>query len=267
MRRLPIFHVDVFHSGPFSGNPAAVVPLDAWIDDELMLAIAAQNRLSETAFFVGGRGAHRLRWFTPEVEVKLCGHATLAAAHVLFEALASSADELRFDTRSGELTVARHAEALVMTLPRWTLVPAPDVPPALERGLGVTPEALYGVTTDDNWFAVLGCEDVVRSLDPDFAALARLHPAGVVVTAPGQVSDCVCRYFAPSYGVPEDPGTGSIHCGLAPYWAERLGKRRIHSRQLSARGAELVCESMDERTLIFGRARIYLEGSIFVPWT
>lgn len=266
MRKLAIFHVDAFHSGPFSGNPAAVVPLEAWLEDTAMLAIAAQNRLSETAFFVAGEAAYALRWFTPEVEVELCGHATLASAHVLYEELGvAAAEALRFETRSGALTVVRDGGLLRMSLPRWRLVAAPNVPGALATGLGVTPAELYRASTGDNWFAVLDSAVAVRELRPDLAALARLHPAGVAVTAPGETSDCVCRYFAPSYGVPEDPGTGSIHCGLAPYWAERLGKRRIHSRQLSARGAELYCEAADDHTFVAGRARTYLSGSIFVP--
>jgi PhzF family phenazine biosynthesis protein len=265
MRTLQIFHVDAFCTGPFSGNPAAVVPLEAWPDDAQLGAIAAQNNLSETAFFRAEGVGYRLRWFSPAAEVTLCGHATLAAAHVLFEELGAQGEMLRFSTSSGELTVTRGGETLSMSLPRWTLVPAAEVPRELESGLGVAPEALYNVSSGDNWFAVLGSEQAVRDVRPDFASLVRLHPAGVAVTAPGDASDCVCRYFAPSYGVPEDPGTGSIHCGLAPYWAARLGKTRIHSRQVSARGAELICETTADRTLVAGRARTYLEGSIRVP--
>lgn len=265
MRTLPIFHVDAFNTGPFSGNPAAVVPLEEWPDDALLHAIAAQNNLSETAFFLPDGDAYPLRWFTSEAEVQLCGHATLATAHVLFDELGAEGEMLRFSTLSGELTVARGSGVLRMTLPRWTLAAVAETPPALESGLGIAPEAVYNVTTGDNWFAVLDSERAVRDLRPDFAALARLHPAGVAVTAPGDASDCVCRYFAPSYGVPEDPGTGSIHCALAPYWAARLGKAHIHSRQVSVRGAELFCEVAADKTLVAGRARTYLRGAISVP--
>ena len=262
--RLPIFQVDAFSMGPFSGNPAAVVPLDAWLETTLMQAIAEQNALSETAFFVPEGDAFGLRWFTPEVEVRLCGHATLAAGVVLFEELGIDRAVLEFATASGTLEVRRDGSRYGLRLPRWDLEAVGEVPERLAAGLGRQPLELLTVPTRDNWFAVFANEAVLRDLVPDFRALRDLHPAGVVATAPGAQSDCACRYFAPSYGVDEDPGTGSIHCGLVPFWAERLGSRKIRSRQVSARGAEFFCELEDDATLIAGRARIYLRGEIQV---
>lgn len=263
MSQLRLFHVDAFTGRLFGGNPAAVVPLDAWLDDDVMLAIASENNLSETAFFVPSSDGYALRWFTPTVEVRLCGHATLAAAFVLFTELTPRAQSVAFETASGALRVQRLAEErLQMTFPRWRLAGVGAVPEALIAGLGAEPTEVLVVDTGDNYFAVFDTEADVRALRPDFARLQSLHPAGVIVTAPGTQSDCVCRYFAPSYGIAEDPGTGSIHCALTPYWAEKLGKTALHSLQVSARGAELFCELAGEATLISGRAVKYLEGTI-----
>lgn len=298
MARLALYQIDAFTSRVFGGNPAAVVPLDAWLDDAVMQAIAAENNLSETAFFVPagapadagaatgagasvGAGAamgaaaaaqpaaakepsgrYALRWFSPTVEVKLCGHATLATAHLLFTKLDPALREVRFETASGELGVAREGDRLVLDFPRWQLRRLEGVPEALEEGVGLPPEQVFITSTNDNLFALFASESEVRALEPDMRRLAELHPAGVVATARGTRSDCVCRYFAPSYGIPEDPGTGSIHCGLAPFWSGELGKSRIHSLQLSKRGAELWCEVEPSRTRIAGRAVTYLEGSI-----
>lgn len=264
MQALRIFQVDAFARERFSGNPAAVVPLDKWLDDTVLQAISAENNLSETAFFVPVDDGYELRWFTPTVEVKLCGHATLAAAFVIYERLDPGRRELKFQTRSGTLTVVREDEVIVMDFPVWELK-AVDAPPAdLLIGLGVEPGETYAALSDDNFFVVLGDEAQIRGVEPDFDALKRLHPAGVVITAPGDESDCVSRYFVPSYGIPEDPATGSIHCGLVPYWAARLGKHEIHARQASARGAELYCELRNDRVAIAGYAIEYLEGVITV---
>jgi PhzF family phenazine biosynthesis protein len=262
MPKLRLYHVDAFTSRSFRGNPAAVVPLARWLPDPTMQAIAAENNLSETAFFVPSGRHFELRWFTPAIEVELCGHATLASAFVLFTELEPGRSEVEFETRSGRLHVWAANERLAMSLPRWSLRAVTDVPAALAQGLHAEPLELWSKLEGDNLFAVYGSEAVVRALQPDFRALATLHPAGVVVTAPGDRSDCVCRYFAPSYGVAEDPGTGSVHCGLTPYWAERLGKRAIHSRQLSSRGAELFCSLEEHRVRIEGQAVKYLEGWI-----
>jgi PhzF family phenazine biosynthesis protein len=254
MSTLELYQIDAFTSRLFGGNPAAVVPLVSWLDGELMQAIAAENNLSETAFFVPSGDRYGLRWFTPQTEVKLCGHATLAAAHLIFTKLEPSRREVRFDTASGELSVARDGKRLVLDFPRWELRPLERAPDALSGALSVPPEQVFVTTTADNLFALFGSESEVRALEPDMRLLATLHPAGLVATARGDRSDCVCRYFAPSYGVSEDPGTGSIHCGLAPFWCEQLGQKRIHSVQVSKRGAEFWCELRGARTLIAGEA-------------
>ncbi len=264
MARLRLFQVDAFTSRRFGGNPAAVVPLEAWLDPELMQAVAAENNLSETAFFAPAGQGYALKWFTPTTEVQLCGHATLATAHVLYEQLGCARSELRFATRSGELRVTRAGERLVMDFPRWELRPLATPPSGLTEALGIPPQEVLVTGAGDNLFAIYDGEAELRSLDPDPRRLAELHPAGVVVTARGLESDCVCRYFAPSYGIDEDPGTGSIHCGLTPLWCERLGQRRIHSRQLSRRGAELFCELAGARVAIAGCAVTYLDGWITV---
>ncbi|MEE8093618.1 MAG: PhzF family phenazine biosynthesis protein [Gammaproteobacteria bacterium] len=264
MPRLRIFQVDAFTDKRFGGNPAAVVPLEAWLDDSILQAVAAENNLSETAFFVADGDSYQLRWFTPIVEAKLCGHATLAAAFVIFEKLEPGGHEVRFETLSGTLTVSRADTRLVMNFPVWELIAVDPGPPELLDGLGVEPTAVFVVPAQDNYFVVLEDEAQIRAVRPDFELLSRLHPAGVAVTAPGDTSDCVSRYFAPSYGIPEDPATGSIHCGLVPYWANRLGKREILARQASARGAELHCEHRGDRVLIAGHAVEYLEGHITV---
>lgn len=264
MARLRLYQIDAFTSERFSGNPAAVVPLEAWLDDATMQAIAAENNLSETAFFVPEGDGFGLRWFTPELEVKLCGHATLATAFVLFEFLEPGRTEVEFQSVSGELRVSRTGDRLVMDFPKWPLRTVQDVPAAVVQGLGHEPQDVLITESRDNYFAVFDRESVVRAIEPDFARLATLHPACVVATAPGDRSDCASRYFAPSWGIPEDPATGSIHCALAPYWGERLGQREIFARQVSRRGAELHCETRDDRVLIGGRAVRYLEGWIEV---
>ncbi len=261
MTELPIYQIDAFTSELFRGNPAAVVPLESWLDDATLAAVAAENNLSETAFFVPAGSGFELRWFTPTVEVALCGHATLASAFVLFEELGFEGDEIRFETRSGTLGVARDGARLRLEFPRWRVEPA-HAPELLTAGLGAPGTECFRVAGVDNYLVVYADEAAVAALAPDFGLLEQLHPAGVIVTAPGRGSDCVCRYFAPSYGVPEDPGTGSIHCALAPFWSARLGRGEIRSRQLSRRGAEFYCAVGDESTSISGSCVKYLEGRI-----
>jgi PhzF family phenazine biosynthesis protein len=263
MPRLRIYQVDAFTDRLFGGNPAAVVPLEEWLDDATMQSLALENNLAETAFFVPEKQGFRLRWFTPEVEVKLCGHATLATAYVLFNILEPGRREVRFETLSGVLTVVASGDQLVMDFPRWTLDAVDNVPAALAEGLHATPAQVFSTEDGGNLFAVFRAEDDVRALAPDFATLKKLK-AGVIATAPGEQSDCVVRYFAPIYGIDEDPGTGSIHCALTPYWAERLSKNTVHSRQISRRGSELFCELKGGRVEIAGRAVKYLEGWIDV---
>ena len=258
-----MYQVDAFTGRLFGGNPAAVVPLESWPDDATMQAIAQENNLAETAFFAPSEHGFRLRWFTPEVEVQLCGHATLASAFVLFTELTPGRRNVKFETLSGLLSVEAVQDRLVMDFPRWTIDSADDVPRELLDGLNATPAQIFSTANRGNYFAVFKSEAAVRAITPEFSLLKKL-PAGVIVTAPGEESDCVCRYFAPSFGIDEDPGTGSIHCALTPYWAERLRKNTVHSRQVSKRGAELFCELKGNRVEIAGHAVKYLEGWIEV---
>jgi PhzF family phenazine biosynthesis protein len=260
---IPIFHVDAFTTRPFAGNPAAVCPLVEWLDDRVLLSVAAENNLSETAFFVP-RGEHyELRWFTPHCEVKLCGHATLASGFVLMQILAPGLELVRFETRySGELTVARDNSFFAMDFPSLTPWSCPDPPTALIEALGKTPADVLQI--EDNYFAVYQSAQEVRSIRPDFRLLKKLHPAGVAITAPAKDADFVSRYFAPSYGVPEDPVTGSTHCSLAPYWAQRLGKQTLHARQVSERGGEIWCEVKEKRVILKGNAVLTLRGELLI---
>ncbi len=259
--KLPLYQVDAFTGRVFAGNPAAVCPLDDWLPAETMQAVAAENNLSETAFFIERGDHYDLRWFTPALEVDLCGHATLASAYVIFHVLGSDQRSLRFETRSGALTVERRNGLLVMDFPAQPPGPC-AAPEGLPEALGVEPREVLAVTRD--YFVVLGSEDEVRGLAPDMAAIAALDRLGVVVSAPGAQADFVSRFFAPRAGIPEDPVTGSTHCALTPYWAERLGKGKLKALQLSPRGGELDCEALGERVRIAGHCALYLEGAIHV---
>lgn len=258
---MKIFQVDAFASAVFEGNPAAVVPLEQWPEDSLLQAIATENNLSETAFFVAEADQFRLRWFTPNAEVDLCGHATLAAAHVLFEHLDWRESEIRFISNSGALTVRRDGGWLAMDFPAVTSDPV-AVPADLTAGLGVLPETVLAGT---DYLVVLDSAEVLRSLAPDFVRLARLDRRGVIATAPGEDCDFVSRCFYPALAVAEDPVTGSAHCQLTPYWSERLGKTRLSGRQLSTRGGRVDCELQGDRVFLRGQAITYLEGVISLP--
>ena len=228
-----------------------------------MRSVAAENNLSETAFFVPGGDGYELRWFTPLCEVKLCGHATLASAFVILQILDTGRDMVRFETRfSWPLTVARDGNLLAMDFPLLTPWACAHPPATLIEGLGKTPCDV--VQIEDNYFVVYEGEKEVRDIRPDFRLLERLHPAGVAITAPGDDADFVSRYFAPSYGIPEDPVTGSTHCSLAPYWARRLGKSSLHARQVSERGGELWCEVKEERVILKGSAALTLRGEMLI---
>jgi PhzF family phenazine biosynthesis protein len=257
-----LYQVDAFASEVFRGNPAAVCPLPAWLDDDLMQRIAAENNLSETAFLVGSDGLYRLRWFTPRAEVKLCGHATLASAFVIFTQLGYGGEIVRFDTLSGRLEVRRDGDLRVMNFPSYPPEEVEDPPAALLLGLGTPPSAvLFGA---DDYFAVYEDEAAVRALRPNLDRFEELESRGVAVTAPGEHADFVSRYFVPRLGIPEDPVTGSIHSVLTPYWASRLGKERLSARQLSQRGGELWCGMLGDRVSIAGHAVLYMEGRLFV---
>lgn len=258
--KLRQYQVDAFASRAFEGNPAAVCPLQAWLDDSLLQAIAEENNLSETAFFVPSGEGYALRWFTPAAEVDLCGHATLASAHVLFDALDHPGGSVSFYTRSGTLTVERRNGMLAMDFPAIPLAEC-AAPDALIAGLGRTPAEVLAGT---DYVAVFDSEDDVRSITPDLARLRELDLRGVVVTAPGVDHDFVSRFFAPGVGVPEDPVTGSAHCELAPYWAQRLGRDTLAARQVSRRGGDVHCELRGERVVISGPAVTFMEAVIRV---
>ncbi len=257
---LPIYQVDAFTSQVFGGNPAAVIPLEAWLADDVLQAIAAENNLSETAFFVPTAGQFELRWFTPTIEVDLCGHATLATAHVLFAEMGITSDRLTFASASGELTIEREADQLVLDFPAYELQPAP-VDEVLYRGLGATPQEAH---RSRDSLAVFSTQEEVLALTPDFQALAQVDGLVVIATAPGEDCDFMSRCFAPRGGIDEDPVTGSAHCTLTPYWSHRLGLSSLKARQSSARGGELNCQLQGDRVRIGGQAQLYLRGSIFV---
>jgi PhzF family phenazine biosynthesis protein len=260
-QRIPIFHVDAFTSRLFAGNPAAVCPLPSWLDDAVLQSIAAENNLSETAFFVTGKKHRDLRWFTPTREVDLCGHATLAAAYVIFNFLDKKQEVAVFESKSGTLRVARSGDMLVLDFPSRPPEPC-EAPPALAQGLGKAPREVW---SSRDYLAVYDDEDEVRHLRPDMARLRTLDRLGVIATAPGKASDFVSRFFAPGAGIDEDPVTGSAHCTLTPYWARRLGKDRLHALQVSARGGELFCMPRGDRVAIAGRAVKYFQGVIELP--
>jgi PhzF family phenazine biosynthesis protein len=265
MTRLPLYQVDAFTATRFRGNPAAVVPLEAWFPDDVLQAVAAENNLSETAFIVPGTpddGAPRyhLRWFTPAVEVDLCGHATLATAYVLATCLGVAAGRIVFESRSGPLPVTREDDVFTLDFPAQLPEPVADAT-AVAAALKATPPAV--LKGGPFLVAVFDDEDNVAGLSPDMAQVAALSGAiGLIATAPGREVDFVSRFFAPQAGIPEDPVTGSAHTVLTPYWAERLGRARLNARQISARGGDLLCTAAGDRVHIGGRCALYLEGHI-----
>jgi len=261
--KLPLHHVDAFADRLFSGNPAAVCPLERWLPDDLLHAIAAENNLSETAFLVPRGDDFELRWFTPTVEVDLCGHATLAAGDVVFRRLRPGTSSVRFHSRkAGVLGVTRHGDELALDFPARPPAPC-DPPRGLVDALGGAPREVLASTRD--FLVVYGSEREVAALVPAMAPLAALGPAGVIVSARGEQCDFVSRFFAPGAGIDEDPVTGSAHCVLTPYWARVLGKSELAARQISARGGSLRCTLRGERVEIAGRVVPYLEGTITVP--
>ena len=252
------YQVDAFATRAFEGNPAAVCPLDGWLDDDLLQAIAEENNLSETAFFVPSEKGYRLRWFTPVKEVDLCGHATLATAHILFEKLGYAQQIITFETRSGDLFVKRNGRQLEMDFPSSSLTPC-EISAILVEGLGQRP---IEVLAAEDYVAIFDSEATVRAIAPDLALLSQLDLRAVIVTAPGTDVDFVSRMFAPKYGIPEDPVTGSAHCELAPYWAAKLGKPLLSARQVSKRGGALTCEVKTGRVMLSGSAVIFMEAEI-----
>jgi predicted PhzF superfamily epimerase YddE/YHI9 len=267
--KFPLYWVDAFSDRVFRGNPAGVVPLEAWPEDAVMQHIAFENGLAETAFFVRTGANHfRLRWFTPTLEVDLCGHATLAAAFTLFTQLNQAGDHVVFESRSGPLSVTRRSgTTLELDFPSRPAVPleTPSISPGLLRGMGPSaPRAWLKVPSHLYYLAVFDTELEVRAVRPDLPALASLGDVRVIVTAPGGDCDFVSRFFAPGAGVPEDPVTGSAHCTLVPYWSAKLGRTALHARQVSPRGGELWCDLAGDRVKIAGSAVLYLRGEIVI---
>lgn len=260
--KLPIYQVDAFTTKVFSGNPAAVCFLDAWLDDSILQGIAAENNLSETAFLVAAERGFELRWFTPLTEVALCGHATLASAYVLFNCRGWSAETITFQTRqSGLLTVRKDHDLLELDFPARPPVQC-ESPAGLIMALNATP--LEVLSSAEDLLVVLCSEQEVKAIKPDFNALLQTACRGVIVTAKGDEVDFASRFFAPRVGIPEDPVTGSAHCVLIPYWARQLGKSRLRALQVSRRGGELFCQEQGNRVIIAGRAALYMEGSITI---
>jgi predicted PhzF superfamily epimerase YddE/YHI9 len=256
-----MYQIDAFTDRIFAGNPAAVCPLEHWLPDAVLQAIAVENNLADTAFFVKEGPDYRLRWFTPVAEVDLCGHATLASADVIFRQLGFVGGSVRFLTRSGVLEVARRDGGYAMDLPATAPVEC-ELSPALVKGLGGVP---LGALKAFDYIAVYATEQEVRALNPNFARLADLDLRGVVATAPGIEADFVSRFFAPKLGLNEDPVTGSAHCELAPYWGHRLGKTSMRADQVSSRGGTMGCELRGERVTLSGRAAHYMTAEIYIP--
>jgi len=256
--KISIFQVDAFTDEAFSGNPAAVCPLDYWLSDEEMQQIAGENNLSETAFIVNRGEYYQIRWFTPQTEVDLCGHATLASAWVIMNKIQPDVEQIKFGSRGGELIVKREDDLYMMDFP----VHPPEkcaAPNNLIKALGQNP---VEVLASNYYLAVFKSEDDIRNLKPYMTLLKELDRIGVVVTAPGDKVDFVSRFFAPAVGIPEDPVTGSAHCTLIPYWAEKLDKTKMTAKQVSCRGGDLICEYKKDRVVIGGQARLFMEGRI-----
>lgn len=259
--KLPYYHVDAFSSELFRGNPAGVCPLERWLPDAVLQNIATENNLSETAFFAPANEGFDLRWFTPTVEVDLCGHATVASAEVLFSELNQPGNTIRFQTRSGPVTTTRRGALIELDFPSRppSACPGDDL---LARALGQAPREVLKAR---DYLAVYDSQSQVAALTPDFTLLERLDSAGIIVTARGEDCDFVSRFFAPRAGIPEDPVTGSSHCSLIPFWAGRLGKNEMFARQISRRGGELHCRLLGDRVAIGGRSVIFGRGFLEVP--
>jgi len=258
--KIPFYQIDSFADEVFAGNPAGVCLLDKWIEDSVLQSIAAENNLPETAFLVRQTGHYDLRWFTPKIEIDLCGHATLASGHVIFEFVDPSAERVDFMSKSGNLSVERLDDLLLLDFPSRKPTPC-ERPDGIEAILGFSPS---DILASRDMMVVFDDEETIRTMNPDLDAVAKLDYFALIATAPGKKSDFVSRFFAPGAGIPEDPVTGSAHCTLVPYWAERLGKKDLHAFQLSNRGGELFCKDRGDRVSIGGRSVTYLSGTIVV---
>jgi PhzF family phenazine biosynthesis protein len=259
---MKVYVVNAFTKDKFGGNPAAVVPLQEWLADDILQQIANQHNLSETAYIIPQEGEFAIRWFTPTVEVDLCGHATLASAHIFFTKLGYPSDKIRFHSRSGPLDAHRGTGGrITLDFPAYDPVEV-DPLPAIETGLKTKPLAVYQSVFD--YMAVFRDQQTIEDLSPDFGVLASIPVRGLIATAPGRQSDFVSRCFFPQSGIDEDPATGSAHSVMTPYWARKLGKNKLHAIQLSKRRGELVCEWSGDRVFISGNAVTYLEGEILI---
>lgn len=258
--RSSIFQVDAFTNRRFAGNPAAVIPMESFLPDATLQAIAAENNLAETAFLVPQDGDYRLRWFAPATEVPLCGHATLASAAVVMERLEPGRNSVVFHSHSGPLPVKKEGSRYVMDFPARPADPV-STPPGLAEALGTSP--IEVLANQFNYMAVLESEQVLRQITPEMTALTRIGKPGVIVTARSSGEyDFVSRYFAPAKGIPEDPVTGAAHCMLAPYWAKQLGKNEFRAFQASRRGGDVICRLMNDRVELKGECVFYLEGEV-----
>lgn len=264
MKRITLYQIDAFTDKLFGGNPAAVCAFDQWPGDHLMQQIAAENNLAETAFLVKKNNEYEIRWFTPTVEVDLCGHATLSAAFVVFNFLGHKEEVLTFQSRqSGKLKVRSNQELLTLDFPADTLMETQQ-PEGLTDALGINDnQEVYRGKTDI--LIILKDQQQVEDINPDMYLLNQIEARGIIVSAPGKEVDFVSRFFGPRVGVPEDPVTGSAHTTLIPYWAKRLKKDKLVARQLSKRGGELYCQLMNDRVYIGGHAKLYLKGEIYLP--
>jgi len=256
--KLPLYQIDAFTSSIFEGNPAAVIPLDEWIEGKLMQKIAMENNLSETAFFVKRNDGYEIRWFTPQCEVDLCGHATLATSHLIMFYLDPNKDQITFHSKSGDLKIRKEEDRIVMRFPAVEGESVSDYT-LLAEALGKKPVEVYGA---EDYMAVYENEEDIRQLQPDFRKLQELEKRGVIVTAPGRHYDFVSRFFAPAVGIDEDPVTGSAHTMLVPYWAARLDKFSLEAYQASSRGGSIYCRIQDTWVELSGNARLYLQGEI-----
>jgi PhzF family phenazine biosynthesis protein len=263
MQKLKIFQVDAFTENLFSGNPAAVCILNEWLSDEIMQSIAAENNVAETAFIIPKNEDFEIRWFTPIVEVELCGHATLASGFVLFNCLNYSGNEITFySKKSGVLKVSKQGKNLFLDFPTDNLYSGGEFE-RLKECIGIQPVEVFKGKTD--YIAIVENENQVRNLSPNFAEITKLDARGLIVTAKGNEVDFVSRFFAPKCGINEDPVTGSAHTSLIPLWYKKLGKKEMIARQLSKRGGKIICSYNDDRCLIGGEAQLYLVGEIYIP--
>ncbi|KTD06515.1 epimerase [Legionella gratiana] len=262
MRHLSIYQIDAFATNLFEGNPAAVCPLTSWLTDQEMQNIALENNLSETAFFIPEGNGFYIRWFTPNEEVALCGHATLASAYIIFEKLGFKGEEIKFNCLSGELVVRKNGNELMMDFPALPYFPIENFPELHALNLK---KPLHILKSQFDLMFVYEKQQEVEEAEPNLNAIAQLDYRGLILTAPGKNSDVYSRCFYPGCNVPEDPVTGSAHCVIAPYWSEQLQKSRINAVQGGARQGKLQCEVKGERVILYGAAHLYLQGTIYLP--